>query len=459
MTQASDGPAGLRAAAPAPAAERDAGSLRLERLRRQLQYCFESSEFYRQRFSAIGFDPAGLRSFEEFGRLDFRMSKLDERQSEEESLERFGHPLGMHLCADPADVVGISASSGTTGQPTFTYLFTKADLDVNNEVWRRALGWMGVSEGALVLHAMGLSMWVLGGLAVHSLINIGMRPLPVGAEGGVTRILQIAARTGPSVLLATPSMAERLLEQAESTVGRPARALGIRKILCIGEPGAGLPAVRSRLESGFDAQLYDGMVGAWGICQVSCSAPEYAGMHQLTEDFVIWELVDPVTYEPLPKVDGARGRVLVTTLSQQARPIVKFDMGDICEVYTSVCACGSRHPRIRVLGRADDMLIVRGVNVYPTAVKDVVMRFRPQVSGEVRIVLPAPPPRVAPPVRLLVEAADIASEDRAALAARIEQMIGDVLRFRAKVELVEEGSIVRATGKTRIVVVEPSGVA
>jgi phenylacetate-CoA ligase len=298
-------------------------------------------------------------------------------------------------------------------------------------------------------------MWVVGCPAVRALIDIGMRPIPVGAEGGAPRMLQMIDLLSPEVMICTPSMAEQMLERSEDVLGKPVSALSIRKILCCGEPGGGLPEVRKRLGDAYGARIYDGSAGAH-MARVSCHTEEYFGMHMLTEDLVLTEMIDLETFEPVEQTDGALGRVLQTSLVHQARPLIKFDTGDVYQVFTSECpGCGHTLRRIKVLGRADDMLLIGGVNVYPSAIKDLVVQFAPRTTGEVRIVLTEPPPRVHPPLKLRVEAAEGTSGELAEnLRSELETRIRDVLRFRASVELIDAYSLARSGGKTQLIVKE-----
>ncbi|MDF3072462.1 MAG: phenylacetate--CoA ligase [Alphaproteobacteria bacterium] len=431
-------------------------SLRLSRLQAQVRYCYDASPFYRSKMDACGAAPGDIKSLADFGRLRFTFNKQDERESEEQSFRERGDYLGMHLCADPADVVGISATSGTTGRPTFTYLFTDADMRVNSLGWARALTWMGVGRGDMVMNALGLSMWVVGAIAVSSLIQLGIRAIPVGAEAGVPRILQLAALLRPKALLATPSMAQRLVEQAPQVLGADVSSLGIKAILCCGEPGAGLPEVRRHLERSFNATVHDAMLGAYGVAQLSCVSDDYHGLHTLTPDLVLHELIDPDTLKPIAINGPTVGRLLMTSLQHQARPAFKLDAGDIFQVDNTSCpSCGHAHLRIKVLGRADDMLIVRGVNVYPSSIKDVVAGFMPQVTGEIRIVLKEKPPRITPPLVVRVEqAGELGEEAATRLRGAIEHRIFEILRVRATISLVPPMSLPRSTGKTKLIDME-----
>jgi phenylacetate-CoA ligase len=436
--------------------------VKFARLIRALRFFRERSENLRSRFDEAGLNIDRLDSIESFLRIPnqpFVVSKEDERRSEQESLDRFGHPFGIDLCVEPERVVGITATSGTTGVPTFSYLFTEEDLGLNDEIWRRVMVWIGARPGDVVLHALGLSMWVVGVLGVRALLNVGLRPLPVGAEAGARRVLRMAERMHPRVLISTPSMAERLIDLSDEVLGDPVESLGIEILLCTGEPGAGLPNVRARLEREFGAKVYDAQLGAFGSAQVSCDSSEYQGLHPLTPDFGVGSLIEPGSLEPVFLSPGEvrRGADCATTLLHRARPHVKRSGSDEVEIRAYPCPCGRPGQRRRVLGRLDDMLILGGVNLYPSAVRGLVAKFTPEVSGVLEIVLTDTPPRVRPPLRVRVESAksEIGPSDEE-LARRIEREAFELLRCRLAVELVPPGILERAVGKAHLLRLEGS---
>ena len=247
-------------------------------------------------------------------------------------------------------------------------------------------------------------MFLAGVPVVRALERMGARPVPIGAEAGSERMLRMAELVRPRALACTPSYAQYLAEQAPKVLGRPAAELGIEIILCAGEPGAGLPEVRAGLQRAFGARVYDLLGGAHGVMCCSCDAEPYAGMHVLGEDCAITtQLVDQETKAPIPLVEGAIGERVKTSLRWEAQPQLRASVGDVYQVHTDPCSCGVPGLRIRVLGRTDDLLIVKGVKIYPAAVKNVVQELRPLTSGVFRIVLDAPPPRVEPPLRITVE--------------------------------------------------------
>src|SRR4030067_2658806 len=175
--------------------------LQFRKLKKQMKYIYESSEFYRKKFDDFAIRPEEIRNLDEFRNLPiFIISKDEHRNCQEESLRRFGHPFGTFLCAPLEDVIGVSATSGTTGLPTF-HCFTKHDIKVTNEVLARGFWRAGVRPGETVVHAFGLSMWVAGIPIIRALEHMGARVVPVGAEAGSERLLQFIDQTRPTTLM------------------------------------------------------------------------------------------------------------------------------------------------------------------------------------------------------------------------------------------------------------------
>jgi phenylacetate-CoA ligase len=429
-------------------ADRDA------RLRRQIEYCL-TSPFYRDRFEEAGVDPGTIATVNDLQTLPIFVTPDTHRVAQEDSLESSGHPFSTFLCADPAEIVAVSSTSGTTGTPTF-YPFTARDVEITDLLWQRALRFVGVRPGDRVVQGFGLSMYLAGLPVVRALERMGATPIPVGAEAGSAKLLRMIATVRPRVLACTPSYAEHLIERCEEIVGRPASDLGIEIIVCAGEPGAGLPEVRAKLENGWGARVFDLLGGAHGIMMASAPTDEYHGMYVLGDDFsVSTQLVDPVSKEPVDDVDGAVGERVKTSLEWGGAPPLRYSVGDVYQVFTASAPEGPAGKRIKVLGRVDDLLIVKGVKIYPAAVKDLVNGFVPEVTGEVRIVLDGPPPRVAPPLRLRVEAAGSPDPEVAtALVARLTAAMHDRLTVRPTIELVPAGTLPRTTHKQQLLEIQ-----
>jgi len=427
-------------------------ALRDERARETVARCWDGSAFYRTRLQAAGAEPGDITSVADLERVPVLLGKDDERELQERSRSELGHPFGEHLCAPLDAVVAVASTSGTTGTPTF-YAFTARDVATTDELWGRAFRFAGVRPGDTVLHGFGLSMFLAGVPVVRALERMGARPVPVGAEAGSERILRMAELVRPRALACTPSYAQYLAEQAPKLLGRPASELGIEIILCAGEPGAGLPEVRAGLREAFGARVYDLLGGAHGVMCCSCDAEPYAGMHVLGDDCAVTtQLVDQETRAPIPLTEGAIGERVKTSLHWEAQPQLRASVGDVYQVHTDTCSCGIPGLRVRVLGRTDDLLIVKGVKIYPAAVKNVVQELRPLTTGIFRIVLDAPPPRVEPPLRITVERGEGADEaGDAELAARLEKILHQRMTVRPEITVVEAGTFERTALKEKLI--------
>jgi phenylacetate-CoA ligase len=247
----------------------------------------------------------------------------------------------------------------------------------------------------------------------------------------------------------TPSYAAHLVEAAAER-GVDLRGSSVERVLVAGEPGGGEPAFRARLEDGWGAKVTEAMgigdigVSLWGECE------EQDGMHLGARGFVHAELVDPDTGAALEMAEGAEGELVLTHLRHRAAPLLRFRTRDHVQVKTSPCPCGRTGPRIRCVGRTDDMLIVRGVNLFPSAVRDVVSAFAPDVSGHILVRPEAPGVKQEPPLPVSVELAEGAEPD-AALAEAIRARLRTVLVVQTRVDLVPWGSLRRSEYKSRLV--------
>jgi len=235
--------------------------------------------------------------------------------------------------------------------------------------------------------------------------------------------------------------AERDVDLAESSVER---------VLVAGEPGGGEPAFRAKLEDGWGARVTEAMgigdIGPslWGECE------EQGGMHLGARGFVHAELIDPETGVAVEMDDGATGELVLTHLQHRAAPLLRFRTRDHIRIRTSECGCGRTSPRVRCIGRTDDMLIVRGVNVFPSAIREVVGAFAPDVSGHILVRPQTPGVKQEPPLPVSVELARGATAD-AGLADAIRERLRNVLVVQTRVELVPWGSLRRSEYKSKLV--------
>jgi phenylacetate-CoA ligase len=253
----------------------------------------------------------------------------------------------------------------------------------------------------------------------------------------------------PDAVVLTPSYAAYVAEAAaERDVDL--RGSSVRRVLVAGEPGGGEPALRAQLEAVWGARVTEAMgigdigVSLWGECE------EQDGMHLGARGFVHAELIDPETGAALELEDGASGELVLTHLRHRAAPLLRFRTRDHVHVRASPCRCGRTSPRVRCVGRTDDMLVVRGVNVFPSAVREVVSAFAPDVSGHVVVKPQAAGAKQEPPLPVSVELARGAAAD-AALADAIRDRLRDVLVVQTRVDLVPWGSLRRSEYKSKLV--------
>lgn len=421
-------------------------------LQKQLKYNYENGPFYKERFDEAGILPGDIKTWDDFYKIP-AMTKDDQRWAQEESISRFGHPYGMITCAPELKLNRISATSGTSGMPTL-YTLTKHDVQVNRELHARKLHQSGAIPGLRVLHAMALSMFTGGVPVVDAMQEYGLCVIPVGAEAGVARVLQFADLCKPHILACTPSFAQYIIEKCPEVLGKPASELGILAVAGGAEPGFGIESVRKGVSKGFGVgQPGDSIGGTHNFHGYSCRAPEYKGMHLISEDYCILEILDPVTGESLEMKDGATGEMCYTYIDWEGSPLLRYRLGDMLQVYTSPCECGDNRLRFRIIGRADDMLIVKGVNIYPSAIQEAIAKFAPKATGEFRIILDSPPPSVTPPLKLKVEYGEgLESNDVEQLDKDIREYMHTHMRVTPAIEFVPSGTFERATHKSQYII-------
>lgn len=422
--------------------------LQWTKLQKQMDYIYANSSYFKNKFDEIGATPQDIRSIEEFRQLPIFMDKIKDRQSQEISREKLGHPFGEYLCTSPKNVRAIHSTSGTTGLPVIE-AFSKKDIAVQNEVAARGFWRTGLRPGDYVLHVTGLSMWLAGMVPMRNYEHMGLAGIPVGAESGVARVIEFAKLIKAKAMFCIPSFAEYIIRKAPEVAGVTARELGIETIIAVGEPGAGIPATRKKLMDSFGAKVFDKTGGIWGFVAVSCDCPDYHGMHLVCEDYHFLDIVDPDTKKPVDLSGGrGMGEMVHTALEWEACPSFRYGMGDMIELITEPCSCGLPGMRMKYKGRVDDLLIVKGVNVFPAAIKGVVDSFRPKVSGEMRIVLTSKPPKVTPPMQMKVEySPEMTPEQADELAKTMEAEISAKLRVRPKIEMVPTNSLKRDPAK------------
>jgi phenylacetate-CoA ligase len=409
--------------------------------RTQLAYLFERSPFYRDKLTAAGFVSAEAAG----GLADIAHLPLTEKREIKATCTP-ENPIGSHLCADASEIVRIYSTSGTTGTPSYVPL-TAGDLDNWVTASARSYAASGIVAGQRIVSTYNAGPFVAGA-ALASFDRIGLCHIPCGT-GNTERLMLAVEQLRPEAAVLTPSYAAYLIDwAAERDVDLAASS--IERVLVAGEPGGGEPAFRAKLEEGWGARVTEAMgigdigVSLWGECE------EQDGMHLGARGFVHAELIDPETGVAVAMEDGSSGELVLTHLRHRAAPLLRFRTRDHVLVRTGECRCGRTSPRVRCIGRSDDMLIVRGVNVFPSAVREVVSSFAPQVSGHILVRPQAPGVKQEPPLPVSVELSRGGSGD-AGLAEAIRERVRSVLVVQTRIDLVPWGTLRRSEYKSKLV--------
>lgn len=394
--------------------------------------------FYHRKFADADVDPLDVETPADLRSLPF--TRKDELRASQERAP----PFGEHRACAPDEIARVYSTSGTTGTPTFVGL-TESDVAVWAQAGARAARAAGLDSSDVVVGILAGGPFA-GAVTYDGHRAAGAAIAPVG-PGNTDRVITLFQNDCGTVLLATPSYADYLLEEVRERDIDPAD-LGIERMLVGGEPGAS--NVRDRIESAFDCVLTESMgnsdmaISIWGECD------HQNGMHFTGQGAVFPELIDPESGESLSWEEGTRGELVYTSLNRDCVPLVRFRSRDHVEVVTADCPCGRATACIRVLGRTDDMLIVRGVNVFPSAVEGVVEDIE-GTTGHLRIHLPEGEAHVDAPVPITVERAGDADVDAETLADRVETVLRERLTFGAAVEVVPEGELERSQYKAELI--------
>jgi len=403
-----------------------------ELYRRQVARLYERSPFYREKLGRAGLvSPRDVGGLADIARLPFT-EKDELRASQVEQ-----PPLGAHAAIEIAEAARIYSTSGTSGAPLYIPL-TRNDVEQWREIGRRTYSCNGLQAGERVVTTYGAGPFVAGA-SLAAFEAIGCVHIPVGV-GNTERLLTAIQKLAPEALACTPSYA---LHIAEVAAAKRVSLAAIERIIVGGEPGGGEQGFRRKLEDAWQAKVYEimgiGDVAAslWGECAAQ------AGMHFSAPEWIHVELIDPESTRPVEMKDGATGELVYTHLAREAAPLLRFRSRDHAAVWTSRCACGSTTLRARCIGRTDDMLIVRGVNVFPSAVREVVARFQPRVTGAILIKPRRKGVKQEPPLPVLVEG-------EPQLAATIAEEIRSALLFTPEVRMVAPQALPRSDYKVKL---------
>jgi phenylacetate-CoA ligase len=405
----------------------------VELLRSQLEYAWERSPFYRRLWRQAGLGPAALETLADLGRFPF-VTKDALRADQEEH-----PPFGSNLCCSPDEVARIHGTSGTTGRPIV--------FAISGEDWRRIAAaharvmWsFGVRPSDTVFIASFFSLYIgsWGVLAGTTALGAQAFPFGAGAPGQTERALAYLTLVEPSVFYGTPSYALHLARVASET-GIDPSTLGFRIMFFSGEPGAGIPATKHRIEATYGAIAVDtGSMAEMTPWMSNAECAERQGMH-LWDDVVYTEIVDPDTGEP---IDEGEGVPVYTHLDRTSQPMIRLFSGDVARVTSEPCPCGRTYRRLPdgIYGRVDDMLVVRGVNVYPHAIEDAIRRVD-GVGHEYRIA-------VDRPAELDVLTLEVEGDDPR-LSAAVQEAVKQATGITPLVDLRPLGSLPTTEFKAR----------
>lgn len=322
--------------------------------RKQVEYLFKNSMFYRKKLEAAGFDgPGAVGELDDIATLPFT------EKDEIRETQATAPPFGEHLACPPEDMQRVFSTSGTTGVPCYLGL-TRRDIDIYATNVARGYSAAGFRKGQRVVVGFNAGPFVAGAV-YYGFDKIGCTVIPVGT-GNTERMVSAIRNLKATGISCTPSYGLYLIDWCQQH-DIPTRSLGLTNMITAGEPGGGDPLIRGRIEEAFGCMVRESM----GIGDISLSAwaedEDGNGMHFMARGFVHVELIDPVSGEPRPWEDGAEGELVYTALERDAMPLLRFRSRDHVIVNMQPNPTGRTGPRIRCVGRTDDMLIVRGVNL------------------------------------------------------------------------------------------------
>jgi phenylacetate-CoA ligase len=414
----------------------------LERLQQVMRYAWELAPFYRRKWSEAGLEPGDIRSFEDFERVPV-VTKAELREAQARA-----EPFGDYLCVGPGEVFHVHGTSGTTGRPT-AFGISRPDWEAIANAHARVMWGMGIRPRDSVFIGSFFSLYMGSWGALIGAERLGARVFPFGAgvPGQTQRAVDWIRQMRPTCFYGTPSYALHLAEVA-GEMGVDPRAFGLRVLFVSGEPGGSIPTIRERVQELYGGRLLDcgsmAEVSPW----MSLGEAEGSGGMLCWQDIVYTEVCDPETRRRVPY--GSEGTPIYTHLERESQPMIRLLSNDLTRWEAPPAGCGRTYPRLPrgIYGRIDDMFTVRGENIYPSAIDEVVMAL-PGYGGEHRILVTRD--RAMDDLSVQVERApDLVDSD--ALRGRAEAELRRVLGVGARVIVVAPGTLERTEFKARRVI-------
>ncbi|MDJ0760585.1 MAG: AMP-binding protein [Woeseiaceae bacterium] len=413
-----------------------------ESYRRQVQYLFDNSVFYQKKLREAGFEDAdAVGGLDDIAKLPF--TEKDELRQTQASAP----PFGEHLSCEPEDLLRVFSTSGTTGVPCYLGL-TRKDIDIYATNVARGYSAAGFRKGQRLVVGFNAGPFVAGAV-YYGFDQIGCTVIPVGT-GNTERLVTAIQKLKATGISCTPSYGLYLIDWCQQH-DIDTRSLGLTNMITAGEPGGGDPLIRERIETAFGCKVRESM----GIGDISLSAwaedDDGNGMHFMARGFVHVELIDPASGDPIPWEDGAEGELVYTALQRDAMPLLRFRSRDHVVVNMQPNPTGRTGPRIRCIGRTDDMLIVRGVNLFPSAIRSILNEFTPDVSGMLQVRPKERGVLQTPPLPIVVELGEDFSGSADELKGRLKDEIRSRLLVTADIQLVPYGTVPRETYKSKLI--------
>lgn len=408
--------------------------IQLKRLKKQVKKCYKKSPFYRKKMKEMGVKPEDIQTLDDIALLPFT-TKDDMRDN---------YPFGLFV--EPKEkIIRYHATSGTTGNPTVVG-YTKKDMEVWKECIARLVTSAGVTYHDTAHVSFGYGLFT-GGFGLHQgLEKVGAGVVPM-SSGNTRRQLKLMKDFGATVLIGTPSYALRLAETAREMGMDPAKELNLR-VGCFGGEGS-TESMRNKINEAFGMFATEN----WGMCElmgpgVAGECQELCGMH-ISEDHFLVEVIDPATGKRLPA--GEKGELVVTPLTKEAVPLLRYRTKDISALHYEPCHCGRTTARIeKIDGRTDDMMVISGVNVFPSQIEEVLYNM-PGIGDTYQIIVKKE--NHLDKIEINAEVTDPSVLDSITALTNLQRELGErmhtTLAIHPKINLVEAKSLKRFEGKAK----------